>query len=243
MVHLQTSADVLVQVISDNSRSERRVSPSWTIDTLKTRLEPITGIPVAAQRLSLRGGTQPPINIDADGSVQLHAFNVASFSELRVDDTRPAGLRENYTDVSAVAKYEMSSTDYENRTDSVLAWKKAQKLGRFDPDAPSIEEQRKNAILREIQERGIELDKRCRLLPETDARRGTIKFIGEVPEIPGLGSWIGIVLDEPTGKNDGTIKNKRYFTCATNSGVFIRPERVEVGDFAPLDDFGDDEEF
>jgi len=49
----------------------------------------------------------------------------------------------------------MSSTDYENRTDSVLAWKKAQKLGRFDPDAPSIEEQKKNAILREIQERGM----------------------------------------------------------------------------------------
>lgn len=49
----------------------------------------------------------------------------------------------------------MSSTDYENRTDSVLAWKKAQKLGRFDPEAPSIEEQKKNAILREIQERGM----------------------------------------------------------------------------------------
>jgi len=49
----------------------------------------------------------------------------------------------------------MSSEDYENRTDSVLAWKKAQRLGRFDPDAPSIEEQKKNAILREIQERGM----------------------------------------------------------------------------------------
>lgn len=49
----------------------------------------------------------------------------------------------------------MSATDYENRTDSVLAWKKAQKLGRFDPDAPSVEEQKRNAILREIQERGM----------------------------------------------------------------------------------------
>jgi len=58
-----------------------------------------------------------------------------------------------------------------------------------------------------------------------------------------LGSWIGIQLDEPTGKNDGTIKGQRYFTCSPNSGVFIRPDRVEVGDFEPLDDFGDDEEF
>lgn len=84
MAHLQSSADVLMQVVSDNSRSERRISPAWTVDTLKTRLEPITGIPVAAQRLSLRGGTNQSVDIDADGSIQLHNFNVASFSELRV---------------------------------------------------------------------------------------------------------------------------------------------------------------
>jgi len=87
MAYLQTSADVLMQVVSENSRSERRISPSWTIDTLKTRLEPITGIPVAAQRLSLRGGTRQSVNIDADGSIQLHALNVASFSELRVSNS------------------------------------------------------------------------------------------------------------------------------------------------------------
>ena len=72
----------------------------------------------------------------------------------QVQDTRPAGLRENYTDISAVQKYEMPAEEYENRTDSVLAWKKAQKLGRFDPSAPSIEEQKIHAVQREIDERG-----------------------------------------------------------------------------------------
>ena len=48
----------------------------------------------------------------------------------------------------------MPSTEYETRTDSVLAWKKAQKLGRFDPNAPSIEEQKVRASEREIEERG-----------------------------------------------------------------------------------------
>lgn len=72
----------------------------------------------------------------------------------KVDDTRPAGLRENYTDLSAVTKYEMPADEYESRTDSVLAWKKAQKLGRFDPNAPSIEQQKVHAIQREIDERG-----------------------------------------------------------------------------------------
>jgi hypothetical protein len=54
----------------------------------------------------------------------------------------------------------MPTTEYETRTDSVLAWKKAQKLGRFDPNAPSIEQQKILASQREVEERG----KSCLLL-------------------------------------------------------------------------------
>lgn len=54
----------------------------------------------------------------------------------------------------------MPPAEYEHRTDSVLAWKKAQKLGRFDPNAPSIEQQKIRASEREVEERG----KRNRLL-------------------------------------------------------------------------------
>lgn len=48
----------------------------------------------------------------------------------------------------------MPITEYENRTDSVLAWKRNQKLGRFDPNAPSIEQQKIKASEREVEERG-----------------------------------------------------------------------------------------
>jgi len=48
----------------------------------------------------------------------------------------------------------MPPEEYEGRTDTVLAWKKNQKLGRFDPNAPSLEQQKINAVLREIDERG-----------------------------------------------------------------------------------------
>lgn len=93
---------------------------------------------------------------------------------------------------------------------------------------------------------GIKTGLRCKLLPETDSRRGTIRYVGPVPDIPSsLGAWIGIALDEPTGKNDGSIKKdgQRYFECGANHGVFVRAERVEVGDFEVLDEFGSDEEF
>lgn len=87
---------------------------------------------------------------------------------------------------------------------------------------------------------GLALSCRVRLLPESDARRGTVSFIGLVPEIPGIGVWIGVTLDEPTGKNDGSVKGKRYFECGKNYGVFVRPERCEVGDFPALD-MGDED--
>lgn len=49
----------------------------------------------------------------------------------------------------------MTADEYESRTDSVLAWKRANNLGRFDPNAPSIEQQKIAAVQREIDERGM----------------------------------------------------------------------------------------
>ena len=69
-----------------------------------------------------------------------------------------------------------------------------------------------------------------------------MRYIGDIAEIPGVGAWIGVELDEPTGKNNGSVKGKRYFECKANSGAFVRAERVEVGDFPVLDELADDDE-
>ena len=69
-------------------------------------------------------------------------------------DTRPPAARTDFSDLYAVDKYVMPTAEYESRTDSVLAWKKAQKLGRFDPNAPTIEQQKILASEREVEERG-----------------------------------------------------------------------------------------
>lgn len=147
-------------------------------------------------------------------------------------------------DTAGVDKYVMPEEEYEKKSDSVLAWKKAQKLGRFDPDAPSHEQAKLNALNREVTARGIAVGRRCRVGGE-DTRRGVIQYVGEVKEIPGgLGSWVGVQLDEPVGKNDGSIAGTRYWGEPSDlkHGVFVRPERVEVGDFPALDDLEDMEE-
>lgn len=55
---------------------------------------------------------------------------------------------------------------------------------------------------------------------------GIIAFIGSTEFAPGL--WIGVELDAPLGKNDGSVKGVRYFTCGAKRGVFVRPDKVTL---------------
>jgi tubulin-folding cofactor B len=138
----------------------------------------------------------------------------------------------------------MPPEEYAKKTDSVLAWKKAQHLGRFNPNAPTLEEAKIAAFAQEVSSRGIAVGQRCRVGGD-DARRGEVKYVGEIPEIPGgLGAWVGVRLDEPVGKNDGSVGGKRYWGVEGGAkyGVFVRPERVEIGEWPVVDDLEDMEE-
>lgn len=66
-------------------------------------------------------------------------------------------MRANFTDLSKVEKFELTTKAYEALPDSVLAWKKNQKLGRFDPNALSPEESLRHQVEKdqeEIEKRG-----------------------------------------------------------------------------------------
>ncbi|XP_056137752.1 CAP-Gly domain-containing linker protein 1 isoform X1 [Lampris incognitus] len=53
---------------------------------------------------------------------------------------------------------------------------------------------------------------------------GFIQFLGETQFAPG--QWAGIVLDEPIGKNDGSVAGVRYFQCEALRGIFTRPSKL-----------------
>lgn len=41
-----------------------------------------------------------------------------------------------------------------------------------------------------------------------------------------VGKWIGVILDEEKGKNNGTVQGKTYFSCDPNHGIFVRQSQV-----------------
>ncbi|XP_070153045.1 CAP-Gly domain-containing linker protein 1 isoform X4 [Polyergus mexicanus] len=53
---------------------------------------------------------------------------------------------------------------------------------------------------------------------------GRIAYIGETKFAPG--DWAGVVLDEPIGKNDGSVAGSQYFQCEPKKGIFSRLTRL-----------------
>ena len=53
---------------------------------------------------------------------------------------------------------------------------------------------------------------------------------------------VGVRLDEPMGKGDGTAGGRRYFECDVHCGAFARPYNVNVGDYPEVDIFASDDD-
>ncbi|XP_066432875.1 CAP-Gly domain-containing linker protein 2 isoform X1 [Eleutherodactylus coqui] len=55
-------------------------------------------------------------------------------------------------------------------------------------------------------------------------KSGVVQYLGETQFAPG--QWAGVVLDDPVGKNDGSVGGVRYFECQPLQGIFTRPSKL-----------------
>lgn len=84
--------------------------------------------------------------------------------------------------------------------------------------------------------RHLSLHSRCQVQP--GARRGEVAFLGPIADLGGGGHWVGVILDEPVGKTDGTVRASgvRYFEApGPNRGGFFRGKNVVCGDYPEID--------
>ncbi|KAF9076474.1 tubulin-folding cofactor B [Rhodocollybia butyracea] len=227
------SSTLRVFVISPDTRSERRFDLHITIEQLKSKVELFTGIPASSQVITALNSEDDPTVITqlSDDSKPLGFYSLRDWQVLKVDDLNPsASLTGQLTDVSQVEKFELSDDAYAERNGwTVLAYKQRNKVGRFAPKTEQVGEIETPSLV------DIPIGSRCEVESSEAglSKRGTVRFVGKTDFASGL--WVGVEYDEPFGKNDGSVKAERYFTCKPNYGVFVKPEKVKVGDFPELE--------
>lgn len=57
------------------------------------------------------------------------------------------------------------------------------------------------------------------------SQKAVIRFIGSTQF--QYGTWLGLELDTPSGKNDGAVQGIRYFRCKPQHGLFVQPACVK----------------
>ncbi|VDM96464.1 unnamed protein product [Onchocerca ochengi] len=95
---------------------------------------------------------------------------------------------------------------------------KASKLERVESPSPSTEVSQNNPFCKEY---GVEIGDRVIV---SGGKCGRLRFLGKTDFKDGV--WAGVELDQPVGKNDGSVQGKRYFTCKAPYGLFAAASKV-----------------
>jgi tubulin-specific chaperone B len=171
-------------------------------------------------------------------------YSVVSGNEIHIIDNDPYSLSRNggLTDVSLVEKYKISDEAYDKRKGTMREYIRQQRMQ--DPNfklkpASNAPKEPKEAPGPESVE-GIKVGDRCEVMP--GARRGVVRYVGEIAAISAGGYWVGVQFDEPVGHNNGSVKGVQIFSCPQGYGAFIRGNNITVGDYPERDPFASDDE-
>ncbi|KAF1941984.1 hypothetical protein EJ02DRAFT_454650 [Clathrospora elynae] len=65
----------------------------------------------------------------------------------------------------------------------------------------------------------------------TGEQQGIVRYVGPIHVSDGI--FVGIELSTATGKNDGSVRGERYFSCPPGHGLFVKDASVQVIAQAP----------
>jgi tubulin-specific chaperone B len=211
---------------------------SIAVASLKEKLLIVTGTDPADQSLELYDGSDQLVTKLNDDSRSLESYGPQDYYRIHVIDLQAArqgngaAVRSPFDNLAAVEKYTISEEDYDKRDDTFRKWKERnckKQAGEEEAKAAaalSVEQQEQKLI----EDKQVAIGKRCEVVRSEDGLRprGRVAYVGK-PRF-GSGWWIGVHLDEPYGKNNGSVKGIKYFTCPEKYGTFVKPDKINVGD-------------
>ncbi|KAL0485289.1 tubulin-folding cofactor B [Acrasis kona] len=218
-------------------RTEKQYDPAITIDNLKSKLYSIVGTSPSHMRLELYDQYGALVATMTDDSRTLESYGALNHMRVHVVDTDPSNKMAALTDVSSVQKYTISEEDYDKKEDTFRKWKQ-RNIAPTDAEQKKEEEEKFYSNKELIS--SIKVGDRFEKLDETKAR-GEVKYVGKTQFSAGY--WVGVQYDEPLGKHNGTVKGAKYFECTSGYGMFLRPDKIQTGNYPEVgfDDLEEDE--
>jgi len=256
---------VLLHVTHSNLKArlfEIRLDRHMTIETIKEKLRSHTGTGSLFMHLTLLDHNDQVVADMINDELKLGYYSPMDGWTIHITDLDPHSLSANggLEDVSLVKKYEISEEDYVKREDNFRKWKQDKKAA--DPTWSLAKEVKMNQDKKRMQQDpnfvpepfeakapitddehlateagAMKVGDRCEVT--LGGKRGVVQYVGKISQI-APGWWIGVQYDEPVGKNDGTVKGRRFFECPPKYGGFLRPDKLQVGDYPELDIFDED---
>lgn len=75
-----------------------------------------------------------------------------------------------------------------------------------------------------VSQRDLRIGDRVIVSSSQGSKTGVLRYYGTTEF--AVGEWCGVELDDPIGKNDGSVNDKRYFECRPKYGLFAPAHKV-----------------
>ena len=209
---------------------EKRFDTGATLAATKERLYMLTGTPPSDMVLALYQSNDenaPLIGVLSGDAKTLVELGVTQASmRIHVRDLSGKGDLFSEEALAAVPKYVMPDDVYDQRDGTYRQYKKEQAARSPAPVEKTTADYPQ-----------ILVGARCLI---EAGHRGEVVFFGTIKGKDGL--FVGVRLDDPMGKNNGSVDGVSYFQAMPKCGIFARPEKIQVGDFPAHDELSSDEE-
>ena len=193
----------------DGFKAELRPDLVMTVDQLKQKLVGHCGTEPQHQHLTLLDCDGVMVATLDDDSATLGANGASDGYFIHVVDGNPHTVGIDLNDVSTVKKVEL--------TEEAAAARKAEFAAFKAKSKPAVSDEH---LAEEAA--AFAVGSAC----SVNGKQATIRYVGKIPEI-APGWWVGVEYAAVgDGKNDGSVKGVRYFTCPAEAGGVLRPDKV-----------------